>query len=85
MPSFSAPSTRRMLTIAPVASSALPNATSSPPWIFAVRASRSIPITFLPVSSSTPFSSYQEAPPWTWASPRPASPRRYSFEIGGRS
>ena len=39
MPSFSAPSTRRMLTIAPVARSALPKATSSPPWSFAVLAS----------------------------------------------
>ena len=74
-----------MLTIAPVPSSALPKPTSSPPWIFAVRASGSSPITFLPVSSSTPFSSYQERPPLTWASSRPASPRRYSFEIGGRS
>ena len=45
MPSFSAPSTRRMLTIAPVPISALPKATSSPPWIFAVRASGSSDIT----------------------------------------
>ena len=60
MPSFSAPSTRRMLTIAPVPISALPKATSSPPWIFAVRASGSSDITLRPLSSSTPFSSYQE-------------------------
>ena len=37
-----------------MAISAWPKATSSPPWIFAVRASRSSPITFLPVSSSMP-------------------------------
>ena len=61
MPSFSAPSTRRMLTIAPVAISALPNPTSSPPCSFAVRASGSSDITLRPVSSSTPFSSYQSA------------------------
>ncbi len=60
MPSFSAPSIRRMFTFEPVASSAWPKATSSPPWIFAVFASASIDITFLPVSSSTEFSSYQE-------------------------
>ena len=60
MPSFSAPSTRRMLTIAPVAISALPKATSSPPWIFTVRAPGSSDITLRPLSSSTPFSSYQE-------------------------
>ena len=61
MPSFSAPSTRRMLTIAPVAISALPKATSSPPCSFAVRAAGSSDITLRPLSSSTPFSSYQEA------------------------
>ena len=60
MPSFSAPSSRRMLTFAPVASSAWPKATSSPPWSFAVFASASIDITFFPVGSSTPFSSYQD-------------------------
>ena len=60
MPSFSAPSIRRMLTFDPVARSAWPKATSSPPWIFAVFASASIDITFLPIASSTPFSSYQE-------------------------
>ncbi len=60
MPSFSAPSTRRMLTIAPVASNAWPNATSSPPWIFAERAPTSSDMTLRPLSSSTPFSSYQE-------------------------
>ncbi len=59
MPSFSAPSTRRMLTIAPVASSALPKPTSSPPCSFAVRAAGSSDIALTPVSSSTPFSSYQ--------------------------
>ncbi len=60
MPSFSAPSTRRMLTIAPVAISALPKAISSPPCSFAVRASVSSDITLRPVASSTPFSSFQE-------------------------
>ena len=59
MPSSSAPSTRRMLTIAPVASSALENSTSSPPWSFATRASVSIPITLVEVRRSTEFSSYQ--------------------------
>jgi len=49
-----------MLTFAPVASNAWPKATSSPPWIFAVLPSASIDITFLPVRSSTPFSSYQD-------------------------
>src|ERR1700710_2999909 len=34
MPSFSGPSSRRMFTFEPVASSAWPKATSSPPWIF---------------------------------------------------
>jgi hypothetical protein len=73
-----------MFTFAPVASSAPPKATSSPPWIFAVFASASIDITFLPVSSSMPCSSYQERFS-TWASSREASPRRYSLESGGRS
>ena len=49
MPSFSAPSTRRMLTIAPVPISALPKPTSSPPCSFAVRASGSSDITLRPV------------------------------------
>jgi hypothetical protein len=49
-----------MLTIAPVAISALPKPTSSPPCSFAVRASGSSDITLVPLSSSTPFSSYQE-------------------------
>ena len=49
-----------MLTLAPVAISAWPKATSSPPWIFAVRASGSSDITLRPLSSSTLFSSYQE-------------------------
>ena len=73
-----------MFTIAPVASSALPKRTSSPPWIFATRSPASRHITFLPVRSSTSFSSYHSRG-WTIASSRSASPRRYSFDSGGRS
>ncbi len=73
-----------MLTFAPVAISAFSNSTSSPPCSFAVRASVSRLITFVFVRSSTPFCSYQSAG-LTWASSRLASPRRYSFDSGGRS
>ena len=51
-----------MLTIAPVASSALRKRTSSPPCSFAVRAAGSSAITFVFVRSSTAFSSYHSSP-----------------------
>src|SRR5262245_16345694 len=73
-----------MFTFAPVAISALSNPISSPPCSFAVRASTSSDNTFVPVRSSTPFSSYQETG-LTWASSLVASPRRYSLVSGGRS
>src|SRR5918995_5452476 len=73
-----------MFTFAPVASSAFPNSTSSPPCNFAVRPAESSDITFVFVRSSTPFSSYHPGS-FTYASFLSASPRRYSFERGGRS
>ena len=79
-----APSTLSKLTFAPGASSAFSKPTSSPPCSFTVRASESSDITFVPVRSSTEFSSYQDSG-LTWASSRSDSPRRYSLESGGRS
>src|SRR4051794_33317279 len=73
-----------MFTRAPVAISALPNPTCSRVCSFAVRSPASSDITLVSVSSSTSFSRYQSAP-LTYASDSWLSPRRYSFDSGGRS
>jgi len=64
-----------MFTRAPVAIRARPNSTSSRVCSLALRAAESSVITLVPMSSSTPFSSYHPAPS-TYASSRPLSPRR---------
>src|SRR4051812_18287989 len=85
MPSFCEPSMWwSTLTRAPVASSAFPNPTSSPPCSFTDLAPVSSDITLRPANSSTPFSSYHSGG-WTRASSCVASPRMYSFVSGGRS
>ena len=64
-----------MFTRAPVATSALPNSTSSLVCSFAVRAAASSDITLVSVSSSTSLASYQSTA-LTYASPSSVSPRR---------
>jgi hypothetical protein len=61
MPSSSAPGTRSRRTLAPVASSALPKATSSLLESFATRAPVSSFITLVRVANSTPLEAHQSA------------------------
>ena len=75
MPSSSAPGTRSRRTLAPVASSAWPNATSSRLESLTVRAAASSFITLVRVSSSTSCSAHQPAGRSSVAD-RATSPRR---------
>ena len=67
----------------PVASSALPNPTSSRVESFATRSPASTFMTLVPVRSSTSFSFHQSSET-TSPSSRPCLPARYSFDSAGR-